>query len=146
MLLATYTFLVFLLVVLPLYAVLPLRGRQLMLLVASYVFYCWETQIYGLMLLTSTLLDYVVGLWLERTENPAGRRLLICCSLAGNLGMLGFFKYGDFLGANVVGLGHLLGFEGHWEPMGFLLPAGISFYTFQTLSYALDVYRRQVKA
>ena len=146
MLFATYTFAVFLAVVFALHAALPLRGRQLMLLVASYVFYCWETPIYGILLLVSTVLDYLVGLGLERTENPAGRKALIGCSLAGNLGLLGFFKYGDFLGTNLYGLGRLLGFEGHWEPMGFLLPVGISFYTFQTLSYSLDVYRRQIKA
>lgn len=146
MLFATYTFAVFLTVVWLLHAALPLRGRQIMLLVASYVFYCWETPIYGILLLVSTVLDYLVGLGLERTENPTGRRALIGCSLVGNLGMLGFFKYYDFLGTNLVGLGRLLGFESHWEPMGFLLPVGISFYTFQTLSYAIDVYRRQLPA
>jgi alginate O-acetyltransferase complex protein AlgI len=88
----------------------------------------------------------MVGLGLSRTESPRGRRALLGCSLAGNLGLLGFFKYGDFLGENLAGLGRLLGFEGHWAPMGFILPVGISFYTFQTMSYAIDVYRRQMKA
>lgn len=146
MLFATYTFAIFLVVVWLLHAVLPLRGRQLMLLVASYVFYCWETPVYGLLVFASTLLDYGVGLWLERTENPRSRRAILMCSLVGNLGLLGFFKYGDFLGTNLYGLGRLLGFEGHWAPMGFILPVGISFYTFQTLSYSIDVYRRQMKA
>ena len=146
MLFATYTFAVFLAIVLPLYVVLPLRGRQIMLLVASYIFYCWETPVYGILIFASTVLDYLVGLGLSRTERPAGRRALLGCSLAGNLGLLGFFKYGDFLGQNLVGLGHLLGFAGHWEPMGFLLPVGISFYTFQTLSYSIDVYKRQLPA
>ncbi len=146
MLFATYTYAVFLAVVAALYAVLPPRGRQLMLLAASYTFYCWETPVYGLLLLASTVLDYLVGLGLDRTESVRGRKALIGCSLLGNLGMLGFFKYGDFIGENAAGLGRLLGFEGHWEPMGFLLPVGISFYTFQTLSYAIDVYRRQLKA
>ena len=146
MLFATYTFAVFLVVVWLLHAALPLRGRQLMLLVASYVFYCWETPIYGLLIFASTVLDYLVGLGLDRTESRQGRRALIGCSLVGNLGLLGFFKYGDFLGENLVGLGHLLGFEGHWAPMGFILPVGISFYTFQTLSYSIDVYRRQIRA
>jgi len=143
---ATYTFAVFLAVVWTLHALLPQRGRQLLLLVASYVFYCWETPFYGLLILASTVLDYLVGRGLERTERPLGRRLLLLCSLVGNLGLLGFFKYGDFIGGNLVGLGRLLGFEGHWEPMGFILPVGISFYTFQTMSYAIDVYRRQMKA
>ncbi len=146
MLFATYTFAVFLAVVYALHAVLPLRGRQLMLLVASYVFYCWETPVYGILVFASTLLDYLVGLGLERTENPKGRRAILLCSVLGNLGLLGFFKYGDFLGANLVGLGHLLGFAGHWEPLGFILPVGISFYTFQTMSYSIDVYRRQLPA
>lgn len=146
MLFATYTYAVFLAAVWLLHAALPLRGRQILLLVASYVFYCWETPVYGLLIFASTVLDYLVGLALSRTENPRGRKALLGCSLAGNLGMLGFFKYGDFLGANVVGLGHLLGFAGHWEPMGFILPVGISFYTFQTLSYSIDVYKRQLPA
>jgi alginate O-acetyltransferase complex protein AlgI len=112
MLFATYTFAVFLAVVWLLHAALPLRGRQIMLLVASYVFYCWETPVYGLLIFASTVLDYLVGLGLERTENPAGGAALLWCSLAGNLGLLGFFKYGDFLGENLVGLGHCWGSRG----------------------------------
>ena len=146
MLFATYTFAVFLAAVWLLHLALPLRGRQIMLLAASYLFYCWDTPAYGILIFASTLLDYLVGLGLARTENPRGRKALLGCSLLGNLGMLGFFKYGDFLGANLVGLGHLLGFAGHWEPMGFILPVGISFYTFQTLSYSIDVYKRQLPA
>ena len=146
MLFATYTFAVFLAVVWLLHAALPLRGRQILLLAASYLFYCWDTPVYGILIFASTFLDYLVGLGLARTESPRGRKALLGCSLVGNLGMLGFFKYGDFLGANLVGLGHLLGFEGHWAPMGFILPVGISFYTFQTLSYSIDVYKRQLPA
>ena len=146
MLFATYTFAVFLAAVWLLHLALPLRGRQIMLLAASYLFYCWDTPVYGILIFASTLLDYLVGLGLARTENPRGRKALLGCSLLGNLGMLGFFKYGDFLGANLVGLGRLLGFAGHWEPMGFILPVGISFYTFQTLSYSIDVYKRQLPA
>ena len=146
MLFATYTFAVFLAAVWLLHVALPLRGRQILLLAASYLFYCWETPAYGILIFASTFLDYLVGLGLARTENPRGRKALLGCSLLGNLGMLGFFKYGDFLGANLVGLGRLLGFAGHWEPMGFILPVGISFYTFQTLSYSIDVYKRQLPA
>lgn len=146
MLFATYTFAVFLMIVWLLHLWLPLRGRQVLLLVASYVFYCWETPIYGLLIMVSTVLDYLVGRGLEHTENPRGRKGLLLCSLAGNLGLLGFFKYGDFLADNFVGLGNLLGYEGEWAPMGFLLPVGISFYTFQTMSYAIDVYRRKFRA
>ncbi|HRT05395.1 MAG TPA: MBOAT family O-acyltransferase [Kiritimatiellia bacterium] len=146
MLFATYTFAVFLAAVWLLHVALPLRGRQILLLAASYLFYCWETPVYGILIFASTVLDYLVGLGLEKTENPRGRKALLGCSLLGNLGMLGFFKYGDFFGENLVGLGRLLGFAGHWEPMGFILPVGISFYTFQTLSYSIDVYKRQLPA
>ncbi|MGD9611651.1 MAG: MBOAT family protein [Kiritimatiellia bacterium] len=146
MLFATYTFAVFLAAVWLLHLALPLRGRQILLLAASYLFYCWETPVYGLLIFASTALDYLVGLGLERTERPLGRKALLGASLLGNLGMLGFFKYGDFAGANLVGLGRLLGFAGQWEPMGFILPVGISFYTFQTLSYSIDVYKRQLPA
>ena len=142
----TYTYAVFLPVVLALYALLPLRGRQVMLLAASYLFYCWELPYYGWLLLASTLLDYVMGILIERAQGLGARRFWLGCSLAGNLGMLGFFKYTDFLGANVTGLGRLLGFETHWAPLGFILPAGISFYTFQTISYTFQVYRRQYPA
>jgi len=146
MLFATYTYAVFLFTVLFLHTLLPLRGRQLMLLVASYIFYCWETPVYGILIFISTVLDYTVGRALEHTENSKGRHLLLLCSLVGNLGMLGFFKYGDFLGANLYGIGRLFGFESHWDPMGYILPVGISFYTFQTLSYSIDVYRRKMSA
>jgi alginate O-acetyltransferase complex protein AlgI len=142
----TYTYAVFLPIVLLLYVLLPLRGRQVMLLGASYVFYCWDLPFYGLLLAASTLLDYVMGLLIEKAQRAGARRFWLGCSLAGNLGMLGFFKYTDFLAANIVGLGHLLGFDSHWEPLNFILPAGISFYTFQTISYTFQVYRRQYPA
>jgi len=141
----TYTFAVFLVTVFSGYWLLPPRGRQLFLLAASYVFYCWTTPIYGLLLVISTVLDYTCGLGLERTEDPRARRWILFCSLAGNLGLLIFFKYADFLGGNLAGIGQWLGFDTHWKAFDFLLPAGISFYTFQTLSYTLQVYRRQIK-
>lgn len=141
----TYTFGVFLLTVFSAYWWLPPRGRQLFLLAASYVFYCWTTPVYGLLLLVSTVLDYSCGLGLERTDAPRARRWILLCSLAGNLGLLLFFKYADFFGSNLAGIGQWLGFDTHWKAFDFLLPAGISFYTFQTLSYTLQVYRRQIK-
>lgn len=141
----TYTFGVFLLTVFSAYWLLPPRGRQWFLLAASYVFYCWTTPVYGLLLLASTVLDYSCGLGFERTERPRMRRLILLCSLAGNLGLLGFFKYADFFGGSLAGVGQWLGFDTHWKAFDFILPAGISFYTFQTLSYTLQVYRRQIK-
>ncbi len=142
----TYTYAVFLVLVWLLYMGLPLRGRQVMLLGASYVFYCWETPVYGILLLLSTMLDYSAGLLIQSSESRGRRMAFLACSLTGNLSLLGFYKYGDFLGQNFCGLGRLLGFDCHWAPMNFILPAGISFYTFQTMSYALQVYRRQLPA
>ncbi|HBA84294.1 MAG TPA: membrane-bound O-acyltransferase family protein [Verrucomicrobia bacterium] len=147
MLFNTYTYALFLPIVLLAYLVLPLRGRQLFLLAASYLFYCWETPIYGSLLLISTLLDFACGLGMEKYDaRPKVRKLILAISLTGNLTMLSFFKYADFFGANFAGLGRLFGFETTWTPMHFLLPVGISFYTFQTMSYAIEVYRRQIKA
>ena len=143
MLFNSFTFAVFLPVVLALFFIVPGRGRSALLIVASYTFYCWETPVYGLLLLASTLLDYTVGRCMGRTEDTRPRRWLLACSLVGNLSMLGFFKYVDFLGENVVGLGRLLGFEGSWQAFDFILPVGISFYTFQTMSYTIQVYRRE---
>ena len=142
----TYTFAAFLVVVFGAYWMLPVRVRAFFLLVASYVFYCWKTPVYGVLLVISTALDFACGLGLERTDRPAARRAILLCSLVGNLGMLFFFKYFDFLGENLMGIGRLLGLDVHWTAYDFLLPAGISFYTFQTLCYTLEVYRRQIKA
>ena len=141
----TYTFGVFLGVVFCGYWALPRPARALFLLAASYVFYCWKTPIYGLLLLASTVLDYGCGLWIGATERPLLRRLGLLCSLCGNLAILGFFKYADFIGGNLAGLGRLLGFDAQWTPYDFLLPAGISFYTFQTMCYTLEIYRRQIR-
>jgi len=145
MLFNTYTYAVYLPLVFLLYLALPLRGRQAMLLAASYVFYCWETPVYGTLLLISTVLDYSCGLIMARCVGRAARRIVLTASICGNLGLLGFFKYGDFFAGNFAGLGRLLGFDTHWEPMGFILPVGISFYTFQTMSYTIQLYRRQIE-
>ena len=142
----SFTYALFLAVCLGFYFVLPLRGRQAFLLLASYVFYCWEKPVYGILLVLSTLLDDGVGLLMTRIAAPGRRKLVLALSICGNLGMLGYFKYGDFLGANLAGLGSWLGFAAHWTPMGIVLPVGISFYTFQTMSYAIQVYRRQIPA
>ena len=123
----TYTFAAFLVVVFGVYWMLPVRVRAFFLLVASYVFYCWKTPVYGVLLVISTALDFACGLGLERTDRPAARRAILLCSLVGNLGMLFFFKYFDFLGENLMGIGRLLGLDVHWTAYDFLLPAGISF-------------------
>lgn len=146
MLFNTYVYAVFLMIVYLLYQALPLRGRQLMLLLASYTFYCWEQPFYGCLLVISTVLDYACGRVMERSAHPGRRRAMLLISVLGNLSLLGFFKYGDFFGSNIAGMGRLLGFDTSWTYMHLILPAGISFYTFQTMSYTIQLYRRRIQA
>jgi alginate O-acetyltransferase complex protein AlgI len=120
------------------------RARKLWLLLASLVFYgAWDWRFLGL-LLFSTGLDYRVGLALERPG--ARRRAWLALSLAGNLGLLAFFKYFAFFTDSAVALLQALGFQAHRPTLAVLLPVGISFYTFQTLSYTLDIYRGNLRA
>ncbi len=113
-------------------------AQKSMLLAASYYFYGQWSWAYLGIILWSTLLDYAIGLGLVRVRHP--RRLLLV-SLATNLGLLAFFKYANFLIANWNGVADALAPAWHVTPMDILLPVGISFYTFQSLSYVIDVYR-----
>lgn len=122
-----------------------LRGqgaRKNWLLLVSYAFYsAWDWRFLGLIVL-STLVDYAAGLALEREgATRRARRLWMLGSLIVNLGVLGLFKYFDFFVTQAADLIGALGFEAHVNTLGWLLPVGISFYTFQTLSYTIDVYR-----
>jgi alginate O-acetyltransferase complex protein AlgI len=122
------------------------RAKKLALLVASYVFYGAWNPPFLLLLWASTVLDYYCALWMERAHTIRARKTFMGMSLLGNLGMLGYFKYGHFLVENV---SHLLREVGVvWTPPAFdlVLPVGISFYTFHTLSYTLDVYRGELAA
>ena len=113
------------------------RVRTSWLVVASYNFYMSWNPFFGLLLLASTTIDFFVGLGLERTRAPVARRVLLTVSLGFNLGMLGWFKYGEFAAQNLV---WLLGRPAP-TPLDVLLPVGISFYTFESLSYTIDVWR-----
>jgi len=116
-----------------------------MLLVASYIFYgAWDWKFLSLIFI-STLLDYICGLKIYESKDIKKRKLFLFFSIFGNLSILGFFKYFDFFASN---LQVLLGYFGlHIQPHFFhiILPVGISFYTFQTLSYSIDIYRNQMK-
>ena len=119
-------------------------GRVGLLLVASYAFYMsWNAKLIGLVAF-STLVDFGVGLALGRTESRGARKGLLLLSLFVNLGMLCVFKYGDFALVATTQIAGLMGRDMRFEPMNLLLPVGISFYTFQTLSYTIDVYRRRI--
>ena len=120
--------------------------RNAFLILAGCVFYgWWDWRFLGLWLFTAGV-DYLVALALARTEAPVGRKLLMGLSLTANLGLLGFFKYYDFFLLSFVDAFTLLGRPIDARPLGLVLPVGISFYTFQSLSYTFDVYRRQLPA
>jgi len=144
MLFNSLTFIVFLLVVLLLHN-LPFswKIKKINLLVASYLFYMAWNPPFVVLLWLSTLVDYLVGLRLGREDRPAQRKALLLISLLVNLGLLGFYKYGGFLLENFTALLQLAGVEFRPAPPDIVLPVGISFYTFQTLSYTLDVYHRK---
>ena len=119
---------------------LPWTARKVNLLLASYLFYAAWNPPFLLLLWGSTLVDWWVAKWLHREGRPGRRKALLGLSLLVNLGALGIFKYGGFAVEN---LGALAGITGlGWDPGGFdpILPVGISFYTFQTMAYSLDVY------
>jgi len=137
-------YLYFFLLVLGLHWALRGSARKVLLLLASYAFYaCWDWRFLGL-IWASTLLDFTVGLALSRPGTR--RRAWLLASLVGNLGLLGFFKYFHFFVDSAVELLGVLGFQAHRPSLTVLLPVGISFYTFQTLSYSIDVYRGQFQA
>jgi D-alanyl-lipoteichoic acid acyltransferase DltB (MBOAT superfamily) len=118
--------------------------RNRVLLVASFVFYASWNLPYMLLLLGSTLIDYRLGLCMDRVAE-AQRRWLVATSLVYNLGVLCVFKYFDFFTASGGSLLNWLGYDFQWPCLEVLLPVGISFYTFKTLSYTIDVYRGDVE-
>ncbi len=122
---------------------LPRVLQNLMLLVASAVFYGWVHPWFLVLLYFSALLDYGVGRGLE--TYPAHKRALLGLSLLGNLGMLGTFKYFNFFVENVGAALETAGIQAHLPVLQVLLPVGISFYTFQTMSYTFDVYRGRLQ-
>ncbi|MBL7938448.1 MAG: MBOAT family protein [Flavobacteriales bacterium] len=122
-----------------------LKARNTVLTIASLFFYAWGEVLYAWVMLASILLNYVMGRWLEASVTHAGRKVVLTLALLANLGMLGWFKYANFIGENLGALFHSFGLElPPFDPVH--LPIGISFFTFQGLSYVIDVYRREVPA
>jgi D-alanyl-lipoteichoic acid acyltransferase DltB (MBOAT superfamily) len=131
----------FLVGVLAIYWTLPHRAQNRFLLAASYVFYgAWDWRFLGLIAL-STLLDWGVGLGLGAVRDPRRRRALLVASVVANLGILATFKYAGFFAASLAEVAAWLGFELTPFTLEVVLPVGVSFYTFQSLSYTIDVYR-----
>jgi len=134
-------YLIFFPIVAALYFALPHRFRWILLLAASYFFYmCWKAE-YALLILLSTLVDYWAALRMGATEQRKRRRRYLVVSLIVNLGLLFSFKYFNFVSHSIQGLLGGLDLSNDFPMLNILLPVGISFYTFQTLSYTIDVYR-----
>jgi len=135
----------FFLTVYALYRLLPHRGQNWLLLIASYYFYAaWDYRFLAL-LAASTLVDFTCGIVLGRLTDQRRRRLVLGLSLGFNLAMLGFFKYFNFFTDNLHALFAAMGWQLDFVTLRVLLPIGISFYTFVTMSYVIDVYRREIE-
>lgn len=138
-------FLVFITVFLPLYFALRGRARLLLCLAASYFFYGWWDWRFLSLIVTSTLLDYYIGLRLDNTAQPDKRKQLLVASMVVNLGFLAFFKYFNFFIDSFSEAMQTLGVSPGFNTLYIILPVGISFYTFQSMSYTIDVYYKKIK-
>ncbi|MFT3682701.1 MAG: MBOAT family O-acyltransferase [Ferruginibacter sp.] len=140
----SYTFIVFFIIILILHN-LPFswKTKKINLLIASYIFYAAWNPPFILLLWLSTIVDFYVGRALYTQQNVAKKRMLLVISLIGNVGMLCFFKYGAFLLENFTALVNLFGANYHPAKPNIILPAGISFYTFTTLCYTIDMYYKK---
>ncbi|RYM34143.1 MBOAT family protein [Brumimicrobium glaciale] len=146
MLFNTIDFVIFLPIAIFLYYLIPQKYRWIMLLTASYYFYMsWKVE-YIFLIAFSTLIDYSTGILMEKSSTKRKRRLLLILSLTTNLGLLFFFKYFNFAANNLNEFLDQFSVKQNVPLMNFLLPVGISFYTFQTLSYSIDVYYGRQKA
>lgn len=147
MLFNSLSFIVFLAIVLVLYyaKLFNWTNKKRMLLLASYLFYAMWNPPLVILLWISTIVDYTAGKKLAVLENQRQRKMWLLLSMFVNLGFLAFFKYGDFLLENFVTALNAVGMDFQAQPMDIILPMGISFYTFQTMSYTIDMYKRKIE-
>ena len=139
-------FILFFIVVYFLYRLLGHRSQNRMLLVASYIFYgFWDWRFLGLIFL-STVVDYLCGLKIDGETNAGRRKVYLLLSVITNLSILGFFKYFNFFAGSFSALFSNFGLEIDYVTLNIVLPLGISFYTFQTMSYTIDIYRGEMKS
>lgn len=123
-----------------------LKLQNILILVASYVFYAWWDWHFLFLIILSTVIDYTIGLRLENTYILSKRKALLFLSLATNLGILCYFKYANFFIENFVDAFAFFGYKLSSTSLNVILPVGISFYTFQTLSYTIDVFNKKLEA
>src|SRR5919197_2766602 len=142
MLFNSFQYWIFFLIVAVLFFSMPFWFGKVLLLLASYVFYMWWDPRFIVLILTSTVVDYYLGIWLEAASGRH-KKILLVVSLVVNLGILGFFKYYDFFAGSLAALLHI---PQSSVVLQIVLPVGISFYTFASLSYTIDVYWGKMKA
>jgi alginate O-acetyltransferase complex protein AlgI len=145
MLFNSLEFIVFFILVTALYFFTPQKFKWVLLLLASSLFYMYFKASYVLILYFTILIDYAAGLAIERSVHKKARQAFLVISLAANLGVLAFFKYYNFMVFNISGLGSWAGLDHHLPLLDILLPIGLSFHTFQAISYLIEVYRGKQK-
>ncbi len=147
MLFNSLPFAVFLPIVFAVYWALhnSLRSQNIMLLTASYIFYGWWDARFLSLIVASTVVDYLIGQYLAAATNALKRKLLLTASMIFNLGLLGVFKYYNFFMENFMEIANSVGLHTNPVLLKIALPVGISFYTFQTMSYTIDIYRKQLE-
>ena len=146
MLFNSFIFFIFLGVVLPVFYMLPnKRSKNVFLLLSSYFFYGYWDWRFLFLIAISTGVDYIIGIQLEKTDNKSKRKWLVTASLFSNLGILGFFKYFNFFAESFQNIGSAFNTNFDYVTLNIILPVGISFYTFQTLSYTIDIYRKKLE-
>ncbi len=122
-----------------------IKLQNFLIVVASYIFYGWWDWHFLFLIFFSTGIDYNIGLLLEKENRESKRKIFLWISILTNLGMLAFFKYFNFFIENFITVFSLFGYPLKANSLNIILPVGISFYTFQTLSYTIDIYRKRLK-
>ena len=146
MLFATIDFVIFFVVVLAIITTIRYRKFQFIFLIsASYFFFYFSSNYLIVLLISSTILDFFVAKAIFNCNDISKKKILLVISLIGNLGLLGFFKYADFMIYEFNILGEMINLSSEIPYLNLALPIGISFYTFQTIGYTLDVYRGKLE-
>ena len=139
-------FLFFCAIVFPLYYLFPFRWQNILLLCASYLFYGWWDWRFTGLLFANTAIDYYLARAIDASDAPKRRKALLATSMVVNLGTLAVFKYCGFFADSLKLALNSIGIHPDWPSLHLVLPVGISFYTFLSMSYTLDVYRKELPA
>ncbi|MDO8952107.1 MAG: MBOAT family protein, partial [Draconibacterium sp.] len=148
MLFNSTTFLIFLIIVFVVFwktSKYSLRWGNVVLLTGSYIFYGWWDWRFLILIIISSAIDFFIGNQIFKSKNHRNRKLLLIASIAANLGMLFSFKYFNFFIDSFKTLVAPFAATDQWSALNIILPVGISFYTFQTLSYTIDIYNRKTE-